>query len=171
MATTNAQTADEGLQELYRELHEVHCIGRAAKLQLFCEKIWTQLTHGPPPSDGLLNGFVGLLQDDNDALLAQLVIPDLRSPSSDSASLPNAVKQSIVRRLRLQQPLFDRPTIPLHITDSEADRLYTEEKQILQGADLHRACLLIYGRVNVDETQKEDLRRWLDSYPREQQQG
>ena len=168
--SASPQSVDELLQSLYQELCSVNCADRGAKLQSFCEKMWDRLQYSPPPPDTSLDDFVTLLKDDHDAVLAQLVISDLR-PNANITSISNPVKQTILQRLRLHQPLFSCRQIPLRTNDPDTHRLYAEEKQILQAADLRRACLLIYGRVDVSETQREELLRWLDSYPREHRHG
>ncbi|CAO2652460.1 Nn.00g007430.m01.CDS01 [Neocucurbitaria sp. VM-36] len=155
---------DVALSLLHQELCNLNCADHGAKFQVFCERLWDRLQHDPPPADSILHGFVTMLQSDDNVLLAQLVIPDLRPNAAPPAS---PVKRKLLHQIEPGRPSLEFLRKRPQPHDTEAHRRHMEEKQRLQDADLHRACLLLYGRGNLDETQKEEVRRWLASYPKE----
>ncbi|XP_014559583.1 hypothetical protein COCVIDRAFT_13475 [Bipolaris victoriae FI3] len=150
--------SDDGIiLHLHQELCNAVCDDRAAKFQIFSEKVWMRLGHEPPLADAIVNDFVAMLHNVDNLLLAQLVIPELRpaAPAPD-----NPFQRDVLFQIQLRRPILDlfqaRPTG----YDTEAQRLHEEEKRILKDADWHRACLLLYGRANINDEQKENVRQW-----------
>lgn len=166
MSTSKATSDDAILTILYQELCNQSCSDRAAKVQLFCEHIWTRLERDPLPEESLVHSFVTLLQDDANLLLVRLVVPGLRP---DAPSPSNPAQQKILRQIDPHRcsvkSLWQRP----QTRDPEAHRLYEEEKAILQDAELNRAAMLLYGHGPLGEVQKEELRQWLATYPADRQ--
>ncbi|KAH3968415.1 hypothetical protein HBH98_172280 [Parastagonospora nodorum] len=155
---------DATLQRLYQDISSSSCADRGAQLQAFCEHTWKRLQSSPLPEESILQDFAALLKDDDNLLLARLVIPELRLGTPAPS---NPLQQNLLRQINPQRNsikiLRERP----HTRDPEAHRLYEEEKAVLQDADLYRAAMLLYGHGPANEAQKEDLQQWLAAYPAE----
>ena len=153
---------DSALQRLCQDISDPGCEDRAARLQVFCEHTWDRLNHLPLPAEHIVQGFMAVLQDDANLLLARLVIPDLRP---DACAPSNPFKLKLWQQINPQRPSLEHLHKRPQTSDTEARRLYEEEKSILQEAELYRAAMLLYGHGPADETQKEGLLRWLATYP------
>ncbi|EMD95248.1 hypothetical protein COCC4DRAFT_64988 [Bipolaris maydis ATCC 48331] len=156
---------DDGIiLRLHEELCNAVCEDRAAKFQIFSEKLWKRLGHEPPLADAVVNDFVAMLHNVDNLLLAQLVIPELRhtAPAPD-----NSFQRDILFQIQLRRPILDIFKARPVGYGPEAQSLYEEEKRILEDADWHRACLLLYGRANISDTQRENVRQWLAHCPKE----
>jgi len=111
----------------------------------------------------MVDDFVSWLHDEENILLAQLVIPDLR-PAVVASDDP--LKRSITNRIHLRNPSLEFFERRKSAYDTEAQRLHEEEKQIVHDADCHRACLLLYGRANLDGEQRKEVSQWLAASPK-----
>jgi hypothetical protein len=172
MSTTSNPDAhsaynDAALQRLYDDIRSAGCTDRGAKVQVFCEQVWDRLEHRPLPANSIVQGLVALLQNDTDALLARLVVPDLRP---DSLAPRNPVKQQLLHTISPQRPSLEFLYKQPQMRDTEAHRLYDEEKEVLQEAELYRAAMLLYGQGPANEVQKEAIQRWIATYPTEVRQ-
>jgi len=132
---------------------------------MFCEQVWNRLEEHPPPTNEILKCLVAILQDDDNVLLARLVIPDLRIGSQDPT---HPVKRDLFHQINPHRSSLDITPSRFETRDAEAHALYEEEKTLLQEAELYRAAVLLYGHGNTNEGQKERLRRWLATYPAEE---
>ncbi|KAF1992795.1 hypothetical protein P154DRAFT_540940 [Amniculicola lignicola CBS 123094] len=112
--------------------------------------------------------FVSLLQSNDDLLLAELVIPDLR-PHVD---LPqNCIKEDVVRLIRSRCYTLPHPSLLPRVNDPfNTLRLYREEEQIFQESEMHRASIQLCKRGKLNQAQQQDLRHWLDSCPLQDQE-
>lgn len=155
---------DGAILLLHQQLRDPTCSDRAAKFQVFAEQVWGRLRHHIPLADAVVNNFVAMLRIPDNIQLAQLVIPDLR-PNA----LPPVSKQQcdVLSRIELRPPGLEHVETKPTGFISVAQSLYEDEKRILEDADWHRACLLLYGRADVTSTQSERVRQWLALCSRE----
>ena len=161
-ATRSQHIDDQRLDRLYQELEiEKFQHRRGVLLQTFCADLWRRIQQTPPPPECLVDRLVHLLQNDDDLLLAQLVIPDLR---------PNAESEDASKAVLLNRINKDRPSIQMlkhgpQPQDLESQHRFQQEKEKLQEAELYRASILLYGHGNLDEAHKQKVRDWLAAYP------
>jgi len=163
-AAVSPSNDDSTLRDLFQEICKPDCADRGARLQVFCECLWDRLDTNPPPADILLNNLATILENKNDLLLAQLVIPDLRS----AADLPDAPwKKSIIQGLRLRQPSLNSVQQKLQMPDMEGSRHFKEEKQVLQDAEVYRASILLAGDGHTSDEQRQKIQQWLSEFPKD----
>jgi hypothetical protein len=162
--------SDAVLELLQQELCDATCVDRAAKFQMFCEMFWDRLQVDPAPANSAFDRFVAMLQQDDNVLLAQLVIPDLRPNAVPPLNHMKKRAWDSIQSGRISPDCFQQQQqIDNGSGDNDDDthQLYIQEKQVLHEAELYRACILLYGRGNMDEGQREAVGEWLARYPTE----
>jgi hypothetical protein len=162
MENANPPPNDEGtLSRRFEEVRESGCPDRGTKLQCLCEIYWNIIDHNPSLARKHIESFAQLLEKDSDLLLARLVIPDLRQ---NATPLQDPLKQDILHRIRAHRPSLYYLE-PSRNKYAQAIPQYTEEKRIFQDLDMYRASLLLFNRGNLDETQEQAVRQWLEDCP------
>ncbi|KAL8868458.1 MAG: hypothetical protein Q9174_004980 [Haloplaca sp. 1 TL-2023] len=131
------------------------------KLQYLCEAFWDHLDTCTTPPQELLDAFVAVLQNEQYFAVARLVIPEFRAlPATEPG---NASKQHVMEHiasLQVKQIEMENGTTALF-----DDALYRAEKDTFTDAEMYRAGLLIYGRGNLDEVEKDEVQRWWAGRP------
>jgi hypothetical protein len=150
---------DDFLLKRLREVRDLTCPDRGAMLQTLCEDFWERIERDPPLPTDTVDHFVQLLQRDEDLVLARLVVPDLRISSDNQ----NPIQRQILNRIAPQRSSIQFFNQPIHDHDTtQARRLYTEETRIMQEVDMYRASILLFNRGNLNLSQRDELREWLD---------
>ncbi|RYO63358.1 hypothetical protein AA0113_g6028 [Alternaria arborescens] len=161
-----AQNGDVSLADLYQDL--INCppgVTRSTKLQTYCETFWSRLKYNPLPSSVLIDDFIRLLQNDDDLLLARLVIPPLR-PTVDPPD--NPILLEILGHINSDRTTIQSLNSRPQLYGTQTNAHFLEEKRILQETELYRASLLLYGHSNTNEAQRQRLQEWLAAYPTEE---
>jgi hypothetical protein len=155
---------DNAIRERLKELEDPQSKDRSAKFQELCESLWNGLDHGTQLNVHDVDAFTALLMNEDDLLLAELVIPELRK---DARTTPdNELKLRIISHTATARK---RSWQNRSMNWEELDRrqpLYRAEKDALQEGEMHRAGVLVFNNGTINKDQRDALRTWLAAYPR-----
>ncbi|XP_014555208.1 hypothetical protein COCVIDRAFT_103029 [Bipolaris victoriae FI3] len=160
-----AENDEVSLMKLYQDLiSSPPGATWSTKLQNYCEIFWTRVEREPIPPPDLVDEFIKLLRNDDNLLLARLVIPDLRIAIEPP---DNPIKLKILGHIDPNRSSIRLLGARTQQYDTEEHTHFLEERQLLLEAELYRASLLLYGHSNINEAQKKRLQEWLAAYPAE----
>lgn len=138
----------------------------AAALQDACTSTWALLAVADPATAScqqVLDLFDQLLSDQSRLLIAQLVVPELRQAQADAESECSPAQREVLAGART---VIERTGRLAHsrLAGYESG-YYTEEKEILRGAQQHQLCVLVNGDARLSDRQKRDFAEWFDRCP------
>lgn len=150
------------LADRFRELANPACPDRGAKLQCLCTQLWDMLEQSPRDASQYIDDFVALLQNQNDLLVARLVIPELRSGAMPPQ---NALQRKVVHETA-------GPRANLQALDESSQSSYDQkqpdymsEKRIFQEAEMYRASVMLFNSGSLNKEESAQVKRWIEECP------
>lgn len=155
--------SDEDVRKKLQELNDPHCIDKGAKLQELCRILWAALEGGYKPEIREIDAFIALLMTDDNFLLAELVVPELRQTTH--ANIDNEFKRRIMSSTVLLREHSNKMRNVNWERLRQEQPLYSAEKDALHEAEMRRASILIFNNGTPDNDRRCAIRTWLEAYP------